>query len=306
MNEEEERVLPSSSISSLGEYFSDNTVKNTEENIKKFQEVLEYAERRNWKITKRIFAGIMGHACFLSHTIYSPLFSHHSAMRAYSTMCAETKEWDVVYEVFPPLQNSIRKMAEKIVQNEPVDIKPLVTPSTKNTDYTFVICFDASAKGLGTFVEVHHEKISQKIFCFNKAWESDGAWRHASAASEPRALTTILKFLQKHFPFITHPRIAVITDHIALPTAQRKWYSFCGGFSTSYELNRAYETLYMWDQHAQIFYVEGTKNFADGPSRSSDMNLFVTERPIPLGFVFPSLTSFYHPYLARERKSYAV
>jgi len=230
----------------------------------------------------------MGHACFLAHTVNHHLFNCHNVMRAYSDVCKQTEGWDDPYSVFPPLQKSMLSFFSPILENKPVKISPLFRPSNNTKDYDIIFIVDASKTGWGAYVLFVKEN---KIICLTQAWRTDTSWRGTSASAEPHAISSLLSFVRKNCT-IPNPHIAVITDHSALPTAQRRWFSGCGGFSSSFELNRAFKTLYDWDPRGQIFFVEGTKNPADGPSRAADSNLFISERPIPLGFVFPSLNDF--------------
>ena len=302
LNEKKEEILPTPQLDSLGESFNENEVRNTESNIKRFEKLLNLVENKNWNITKRLFAGVMGHACYLAHSVNFPLYDAHQAMRAYSDVCKEDKNWDDPYTVFPPLINAIKRLTSPLLKNDYVNISPLCRPTTNTNDYDIIIIIDASKTGWGAYVLFVKEN---RIICLTQAWRADATWRGVSASAEPHAISNLLLYLRKNCT-IKNPHIAVVTDHSALVTGQRRWYSFCGGFSCAYELNRAFKTLYDWDPRAQLFFVEGIKNTADGPSRAADSNLFISERPLPLGFVFPSLKDFSHPFIDYERNDIFV
>ena len=65
-------------------------------------------------------------------------------------------------------------------------------------------------------------------------------------------------------------RIAVVTDHIAMVTAQRRPISGNGGFSLAYHLNNFF-IAYGRDGslHGDVFHVEGKSNPTDSLSRSN-------------------------------------
>lgn len=101
----------------------------------------------------------------------------------------------------------------------------------------------------------------------------------------------------------TNKRIALVTDHAAIAFAQRNWRTGFGGFSFSYYLNLFFSKGYDEGWSAEVFYVQGTLNPADGPSRSPSFLFTATETE----FAFPNLRSFYHPFASdQETEEYMV
>ena len=96
-----------------------------------------------------------------------------------------------------------------------------------------------------------------------------------------------------------HPDIksvALVTDHIAITTGQRRWWSGHGGFSTSHYLNDAYNEMH---NYAQAFYVEGHLNVSDADSRSPEAAAAKQIECSEIDMVWPSLSTFLHPYATR-------
>ena len=92
-------------------------------------------------------------------------------------------------------------------------------------------------------------------------------------------------------------RIAVVTDHMAIVTAQRRWYSSHGGFATGFHLNGCFEEAYSGCS-TEFFYVHGELNIADAPSRQTGLDAGLRVRAANVNF--PTLHHFSHPYSGRS------
>ena len=101
-------------------------------------------------------------------------------------------------------------------------------------------------------------------------------------------------------------RVALVTDHSAMCQGRPRPGSATGGFSLAYDLNAFFRALYTFSPDAAVFYVEGPENIADSPSRAARLGSPQIVKEV-FHMHFPSLTSFFHPYLQpRERPWWCV
>eukprot|EP00760_Papus_ankaliazontas_P011349 PhM_4_TR14728/c0_g1_i1/m.12386 len=108
------------------------------------------------------------------------------------------------------------------------------------------------------------------------------------------AATAVTRWARENFA----PRlIAVVSDHEALAQGQRRPHSGNGGFSSAYHLNEFFRTLYADGGLHQVFYVPGHENPADAPSRNTVVGDLVWHVERVNNEMFPSLSTFTHPYL---------
>jgi hypothetical protein len=135
--------------------------------------------------------------------------------------------------------------------------------------------------------------------CLRQRWP--GYIRH-SAWAEPLAVTRVLQWLRRanKGPL----RVAVVTDHAALESGQRRWFSGNGGFSHSHHLNEAYKTAYADGWEVEFFHINGEENPADGPSRDvlASRQLDVVNADVQL----PSLRKLRHSHRTCQRMPHMV
>ena len=133
-------------------------------------------------------------------------------------------------------------------------------------------------------------------------YEVRSGWRIKtphSAWAEPLAASEIIAWARARWG--GDANVALISDHSAMATGQRRWWSGNGGFSTAYHLNLFFSTLYGGGERNDVWYVEGPKNIADGVSRMNNIG-------DPLRFqrvdkvLFPSLQTFYHPFVDKPTR----
>jgi hypothetical protein len=90
-----------------------------------------------------------------------------------------------------------------------------------------------------------------------------------------------------------------------MATGQRRWWSGYAGFSAAYPLNDFFAELYgsedLSTTRRDVFFVEGAKNPADGPSRSVVLGQPLTVSPATI--VFPDVSAFEHPYMGRPPRA---
>jgi hypothetical protein len=97
--------------------------------------------------------------------------------------------------------------------------------------------------------------------------------------------------------------VALITDHVALATGQRRWFSNFSGFSTSWYLNRFYETFYEGGG-GEIYHVDGERNEADQLSRDPNASYTLTVRENES--TFRDLSSVNHPFERTARAAHQL
>jgi hypothetical protein len=220
----------------------------------------------------------------------------HSAI---SSAAADENNWDAPVTLMPPVVDEIMNMTRHLMQNDPIIISPASkSPSTENNDYEALIYVDASSSGYGAYVALR----GGTIFQVQGGWS--GVVKH-SAHAEPRAARTVLNWLNRTHPGIRH--VAVITDHLPMASAQRRWHNHNSGFSSAWPLNDFFATLYSGaypHDRREVYFVSGEQNIADALSRSNRIGDGLRAAVVS-NIALDGLSCFWHPYAnAPERPAW--
>jgi hypothetical protein len=189
----------------------------------------------------------------------------------------------------------LRELIRTLTSNEPIPLRQLRPPSASLTDYSAVAIVDASACAWAAYVVL---PARSRTVLLQQRWASAMG---RSAHAEPRAALSTIRWIVQQGEA---QRIAVVTDHAALATGQRRWWSENGGFGRSYWINTFYEELYAASPEAEIFFVDGTENIADAPSRDPKAKTVMTVEDVNI--IFPALENFSHPYWIETREKWQV
>lgn len=283
----------------LGEQYIRDTVSNTDDNLEKLQLALQRFEQGSAKetYTLRNFASLVGLMLFMAHTINVDLSQYHTLLRAYGTIISDTGGWDKECSVTSEaVRAQLTRMAQHILANPRVPLPVLRQPSRSLDDYDVAIEVDASGSAWGAIVRFNK---TGDVFILQQRWTV--SMLH-SARAEPTAATRAIRWAREKLG--ANASVAVITDHAAMVTGQRRWESRYGGFSSSgYHLNEFYRELYDAGG-GEVFHVEGEHNRADGISRdpSATSTLKVSQSDV----TFRELYSVTHPFEILVRKEYQV
>ena len=281
----------------LGEEYVNGAVRNTERNVKKLKGAFDRLKRSTEnpiiKVTRRQVAAIIGLINWMTSTVQIPLYKHFEMTRIFRKLERGNGSWDHEVTITGKMLNTIGAIAGLLIENEAKIPRHIEGPPLTDADYEVVIHVDASASGYGAY-----------ITCGGSIHMVRGGWKDAlkhSAWAEPCAATRILGWVMREWFPQRKPRVAVVTDHIAMAKGQRRPLSGNAGFSTAFFLNEFFKTLYEYCTDPEVFYVEGHRNVADAPSRASkigDTLVHTVENHISL----PPLESMFHPHSEiRER-----
>ena len=283
----------------LGEQFVQNTVANTAKNLGKLKRAFERIQRHAQglhaeKVSRRHFAAFVGLVHYLWNTLDARPELYLSMRRAHSKICSEAvsdKAWDEPVILAPTVLADLTEITGILLANEPVRIRSACQPSLDNEAYDTIIIVDASASGWGAYA-----KIGEETFEVRRAWTEH---KRMSAHAEPIAATEAIRWARTHG---AQGNVAVVTDHEAMAKGQRRWWSGHGGFSSAYPINEFFVELYNTHPDAQVFFVDGARNIADGPSRGNQLGHGLRWGTLRGSFQFPDLKSFVHPYFKRSPK----
>lgn len=277
----------------LGEVFSNGRVCNAPRNVEKFrmayERVRDSSSDDSIHVTRRQLAAVIGLALWMAHTLQIQMAHHYELIRAFGAVEARRTGWDDRISVSTAALNALAAIAGPLLHNVPVRPRPIPEALGDWSSFDTVIVVDASSDGFGAFI--HHDGTTCE---YSEGWRSKllhSAW------AEPLAATCVLQFVRKR---IANPgRIAIVTDHIALAKGQRRPLSGNGGFSRSFYLNQFFMELYRDDGDHQVFYIRGSENPADKPSRDLTLQrparwFRVDNRPLP------AMHSLHHPYYGRQ------
>jgi hypothetical protein len=194
----------------------------------------------------------------------------------------------------------LQRLIAVVARNDPVALPDEDAPhSTDICDYDHYITVDACATGWAAFV---HVVATQETILVRQSWW-DQKMRF-STVSEPTAVVRIFSWLRERFgraPNGRKWRVALVTDHMAIASGQRRWKSHNGGFSTQQYLNDAFRVINTAEVETTVFHVHGDDNIADGPSRTTDSPY---EKATLCGLVvLPTLHGFFHPEDAAPRRA---
>jgi len=126
-----------------------------------------------------------------------------------------------------------------------------------------VICVDAAGTGWVAYVQT---RIA--LYEVKQGWRE--FMRH-SAHAEPIAASEAIRWARRKLGQAIG-RVALITDHSAMPAKQRSHVSGNGGFSRAWFLNGAYRELYTTgnsEESHDMFHIDGSKNPVDAASRET-------------------------------------
>ncbi|MDP3762438.1 MAG: hypothetical protein Q8R01_18190 [Ramlibacter sp.] len=285
----------------LGEaYLADGTVCNTVSNIEKLRAAAELMEAKlagRGLLTRRQFAALVGLCLFLAHTAEVRLSSFFVLLRAYGAIVsAPGGGWDDEVDLTSAAAlQQLRVLVGLLGENRPRPLPQLHPPAWAHDAYTAVAIVDASAHAWGAYVLLLRPR---RTVLLQQRWS---VRMSRSAHAEPRAALETLRWIVRQG---SAGRIAIVTDHVALATGQRRWWSAFGGFGRSFWINQLYDELYSVSPHAEIFFVSGELNPADAPSRDPTARLDLTARDVDA--VFPALVNFSHPYATRGLEEWQV
>jgi hypothetical protein len=273
----------------LGEEYREVSIANSPANVEKLARAIDlYRQRADTaesQYSLRNFASLIGLIVFMGHTIDLRLCDSFTLLRAWGTMVSEATGWDGPCHITSAAVNDeIERLARAITANRPVSLAPLQPPSFDVASYGACVIVDASVSGMGAFV---YFPDTQRAYVLRQRWTARLAH---SAHAEPRAALIALRWARARVPGSC---VAIVTDHAAIATGQRRWYSRNGGFSSSFHLNELYRALY-GEGGGEVFFVDGDRNPADGPSRDTTAPLSMAAEEIE--FVMPNLREFSHPH----------
>jgi hypothetical protein len=283
----------------LGEQYTADTVSNAPHNVDKLRRAMALYEHardtRDTEYTLRHFASLIGLMIFMGHTLNESLCDSHVLLRAWGTMISQATGWDGPCTVTSEAVDAeLTRLARALIANQPVPLPLLRAPSFDCRDYDACMVVDASLSGWGAYVRFSR---SGEIVQLRQRWD---AHMGHSAHSEPRAATRCVQWIRQQHP---GARIALVTDHAAIASGQRRWYSGNGGFSSSYLLNELFRVLY-GGGGGEVFFVDGVLNPADGPSRDVSATFALTVTPTRI--IFPDLQAFHHPHVGIPRLPHYV
>ena len=271
----------------LGETFlKGGRVCNTVKLVKKLQRVQD-----NWRDSKdqtfRRFAAYFGLIFYMMNTLDIRMCDHYSLIRGHSAVLSAVTHWDdVVPYLSPSLLGSIEFITASLLLNHPTQAPVIRRPSSSADDYEATVIVDASQHGLGAFV-----RLGNRVYRMRHRWPT--ILPHSSMA-EPLAATWVIDHLRCKKLLSMSGDIAIVTDHSAMVLGQRRWRTGTGGYGWGQALNDMFRAT----PTAQFFFVQGTMNPADGPSRTTELG----DECLEVEFSFPQLSNFEHPYLREDQK----
>lgn len=282
----------------IGECYVGESIRCLPKHVEALSNALQFARERNHIVTRRWFAGFMGLLAWMSHILEISLSDRFHLMRMYSRMMSTSTsnygqvDWDGPFHLSAQIWDEMIRSSEPLLVNAGVPLRPLLAPGPTNAAYDTIIVCDACETGFGAYVRLH----DGSIWLLRRGWRN-ASWRY-SAHTEPWGIIEAVKWA-KSKGNVGH--LAVITDHRAIPLGQRRWYDGFRGFSAAFPLNACYQELYSdcppGTFRRDVFFVEGSQNIADAPSRSVSMGSPFTAEQVNI--VFPDVSDFYHPHAAR-------
>jgi hypothetical protein len=285
----------------LGEVFARGLISNTDKNLQKVSQAVERMNRPDTTPTRRQIAAIIGAITYTAHTSNIRMCEHFSVLRTFSEMAADISLWDSPMRISPQASTAITDLARQVAQAGRQPILRIPPPSTLADDYDAIIIVDAWQEGWAAFVSLKRAECDRHTVRLTEGFNR--IIKH-SAWAEPIAATRALQWARNQVG--SHAAVAVVTDHEALASGQRRHWSAHGGASTSWFLNEFYRELYNNEPdrlgkvpRADVFHVAGEKNMADAPSRGARVGcpLRIEETQV----VIPNLIQFTQPPEKRER-----
>lgn len=286
----------------LGETYDGDSIANSPGNVDKLTQAWnlfqEEATKNKPGLTVRNVSSIVGLTLFMAHTLGEGLCRHHGLLRTHSRLCemGARDGWDTpIAYLAPSLVRDLGNLTRKLLQNTPQALPVLQPPSTEAADYDLVMTIDACKASWAAQIFLTGKGTS---YLLQQRWPKAIEF---SATAEPRAIRIATEWAMQNSGVKPKEegeeiRLAVITDHEAVPLAQRRWHSHYGGFSTAFDLNECFRVGYAEGLDTQYFYVEGHKNTMDAASRDpfAKHKMSVTE---VTDMAMPDLKEVEHPYL---------
>jgi hypothetical protein len=227
-------------------------------------------------VTVRHLAAFFSLILYMTNTLDVPMCELRSLVRAYSAIARDAalrseqdgsrSPWEQRATFLDPrLRTKLAPLVQRLIDNVPVPLPVLRPPPVSTDECSALVMVDASQFGAGAVI---HFPAQNKTVHYRRRWSSPLA---DSAHAEPCAVVGIFKFIDsvlKDSNERSKP-VAIVTDHQAMVSGQRRWFSGYGGSSLSYWLNSAYCSAYSWPGGAEFFFVPGDLNTtADRLSRS--------------------------------------
>lgn len=279
----------------LGEEYRGDSICCVQKHTRALQDAMATARERNFTVTRRWFAAFMGLVGWMSHILSISLVRYFSLMRTYSRiMSAATTQftgvdWDAPYVLSGKTQRDMADAAGPLLSNVPVPIAERLPPGRSNRDYDTIIISDASAAGMGAYVRLS----DGTVWLLRKGWRTQHM--RFSASAEPWAAREAILWAKSKGPL---GNLALVVDHQAIASGQRRWWDAFKGFSAAFPLNALFFELYAESSfpplRRDVFYVKGELNIADAPSR--DVAVGEPFSAAPVSMTFPDVALFDHPY----------
>jgi len=224
-------------------------------------------------ITYRHLLSLISLILFLIHTHDVHLSNCYELLRSYSkiSQLASTQGYDHPLQYLDDrLLTTLRGYVEKITALDTawseIPDEPSAPPMSTE-DYGIIVNSDACAEGWAAIIHQPHEG---RMWLIRQRWRGQTKTRFdLSTVSEPVALYRALQWVRNQPWFKPGTQIAAITDHAAIVSGQERWWSGNGGFSQNPYLNSCFATMHALKVTA--FFIAGTDNPADAPSRSSSL-----------------------------------
>ena len=260
-----------------------NAPKNTDKLITAWGRIVDAAlpstapertqQRRDKKVTFRHLVSVISLALFLLHTHDVHLCHCNDLLSTYSKLSARAAitGFDTPMEYLgTPLKTMMDSYVARIVTLDtnwsPLPVEPLA-PSTNDMDYDVVVNSDSCGSGWAAFIRLPK---TGKMFLLRQRWRTHTKTRFdLSTVSEPVALFRALQWVKTQSWYTATTKIAAVTDHSPIVSGQQRWWSGNGGFSANPFLNSCFTAMH--DLGVTAFFIEGTLNPADAPSRSSTL-----------------------------------
>jgi hypothetical protein len=257
----------------------EHAVRNTSSNVEKLRRAWTRTLRAAGNdpsvgiITYRHMASLFGLAWYMAATVGQELRNFFSLLRTHSRLHTRggLDGWDKALEfVSPTIIRDLRPLVELLLKNHAV-IPTFIEQAFSIEDADIVILTDASGDGFGGYI---FERQGAHLHVVQQRWPQVRDFG-SSTVAEPSAAASMLR-IAKLLPAAQGPakKIAVITDHQAIVTGQRRTWSNSGGFcSGNFFLNSLYLEAYGASNSpdnahdVQFFFVPGEANVADPLSR---------------------------------------
>jgi integrase len=224
-------------------------------------------------ITYRHIVSLISLLLFMLHTHDVHLSSCYDLLRPYSKLAARAAlvGWDCALTFLDlRLSTTLAQYIEKIVTMDrhgsalPHQPHP---PSVSDGDYDVIITSDACGEGWAAFIA--RPKEGNQVL-LKQRWRAGTKTRYdLSTVAEPVALMRALQWVAQQPWYSPEMKIACVSDHAAITTGQRRWWSGNAGFSANPYLNSCYQQMIAMG--AIAFFLAGEANPADAPSRSTTL-----------------------------------